>query len=74
MITLTEAMTDPLPDSHAVKDTTLPDAPTTTALVEKDRWKTVEGKAAPRKRRNTKADNKQATETCSKPPMTKTGR
>jgi hypothetical protein len=30
-ITSTEAMTNPLPDSNAVQDTTLPDAPTTTA-------------------------------------------
>jgi hypothetical protein len=29
-ITLTEAMTDPLPDSNAVQDTTLPHTPTTT--------------------------------------------
>jgi hypothetical protein len=30
-ITLTEVTTDPLPDSKAAQDTTLPDAPTTTA-------------------------------------------
>jgi hypothetical protein len=72
-ITLTEATTDPLPDSNAVKDTTLPDAPTTTALVGKDGWKTVEGKAAQKKRRNEKADNKWATATSNKPPTTKTG-
>jgi hypothetical protein len=51
-ITSTEATTDPLPDSNAVKDTTLPDAPTTTAPAEKDGWKTVEGKAMQRKRKN----------------------
>jgi hypothetical protein len=72
-ITSTEATTDPLPDSNAVQDTTLPDAPTTTALVEKDRWKTVEGKAAQKKRRNEKADNTRAMETSNKPPTTKTG-
>jgi hypothetical protein len=72
-ITSTEAMTDSLPDSNAVKDTTLPDTSTTTALAEKDRWKTVKGKAVPKKRRNKKADNKQATETCNKPLTTKTG-
>jgi hypothetical protein len=72
-ITSTEAMTDPLPDSNAVKDRTLPDAPTTTTPVEKDGWKTVEGKAVQKKRRNEKADNKWATETSNKPPMTKTG-
>jgi hypothetical protein len=44
-ITSTEATTDPLPNSHAVQDTTLPNDPTTTAPVEKDGWKTVEGKA-----------------------------
>jgi hypothetical protein len=41
-ITSTEATTDPLPDSNAVMDTTLPDAPTTTAPVEKEGWKTVD--------------------------------
>jgi hypothetical protein len=45
-ITSTEATTDPLPDSNAIMDTTLPNAPTTPAPAEKDRWKTVEGKAA----------------------------
>jgi hypothetical protein len=44
-ITSTEATTDPLPDSPAAQDTTLPDAPTTTAPVENDGWMTVEGKA-----------------------------
>jgi hypothetical protein len=56
-ITSTEATTDPLPPSNALQDTTLPDAPTTTAPAEKDGWKTVEGKAAQNKRRNEKADN-----------------
>jgi regulator of replication initiation timing len=72
-ITSTEATTDPLPDSTAVQDTTLPDAPTTTAPAEKDGWKTVEGKAAQKKRRNEKADNKWAMEPSNKPPTTKTG-
>jgi hypothetical protein len=45
-ITLTDATTDTLPDSNAVQDTTLPDAPTTTAPAEKVELKTVEGKAA----------------------------
>jgi hypothetical protein len=71
--TSTEAMTDPIPDSNAVQDTTLPDAPTTTAPAEKDGWKTVEGKAAQKKRRNEEDDNKQATETSNKPSTTKTG-
>jgi hypothetical protein len=73
-ITSTEATTDPLPDSDAVQDTTLPNAPTTTAPAEKDGWKTVEGKAAQKKRRNEKADNKQAATTVSNTPKTKTGR
>jgi hypothetical protein len=72
-ITSTEATTDPLPDGDAVQDTTLPDAPTTTAPAEKDGWKTVEGKKAQKKRRNDKADNKWAMETSNKPPTTKTG-
>jgi chromosome segregation ATPase len=45
-ITSTEATTDHLPGSNAAQDTTLPNAPTTTGPVEKDGWKTVEGKAA----------------------------
>jgi hypothetical protein len=57
-ITSPEATTDPLPDSPAIQDTTLPNAPTTTALAENDRWKTMEGKAMQKKRRNDKADNK----------------
>jgi hypothetical protein len=42
VITSTEATTNPLPDGNAVHDTTLPNAPTTTAPAEKDGWKTVE--------------------------------
>jgi hypothetical protein len=57
-------MTDPLPDGNAVQDTTLPDVPTTTALAEKDGWKTVEGKAAQKKRR----DQKHHTATATPPP------
>jgi hypothetical protein len=73
VITSTEALTDPLPDSNAVQDTTLPDTPTTTALVEKDGWKTVEGKAMQKKRRNEKADNKWAATTANNTPTTKNG-
>jgi hypothetical protein len=72
-ITSTEATTDPLPDSNAAQDTTLPDTPTTTAPAEKDRWKTVEGKAAQRKKRNEKADNKRAATTMNNTPTTKNG-
>jgi hypothetical protein len=72
-ITSTEATTDPLPDGNAVQDTTLPHAPTTTAQAEKDRWKTVEGKAVQKKRRNDKADNKRAATTANNTPTTKNG-
>jgi hypothetical protein len=72
-ITSTEATTDPLPNSHAVQDTTLPDAPTTTVPAEKDGWKTVEGKATQKKRRNDKADNKWVATTANNTPTTKNG-
>jgi hypothetical protein len=72
-ITSTEVTTDPLPDSNAAQDTTLPDAPTTTPPAEKDGWKTVEGKAAQKKRRNDKADNKWAVSTTNNTPTTKNG-
>jgi hypothetical protein len=71
--TSTEATTDPLPDSPAVQDTTLPDAPTTTAPAEDDGWKTVKGMASRKKRRNDTANNKQAATTASKTPTTKNG-
>jgi hypothetical protein len=71
-ITSTEATTDPLPDSPAVQDTTLPDAPTT-APVENERWRTVEGKAAQKKRRNEKADNNRAATTANNTLRMKTG-
>jgi hypothetical protein len=45
-ITSTKAMTDPLPDSNAIQDTTLANAPTTSAPVETDGWKTMDRKAA----------------------------
>jgi hypothetical protein len=41
--------------------------------VEKDGWKTMEGKEAQKKRRNEKADNKPAATTMSNTPKTKTG-
>jgi hypothetical protein len=72
-ITSTEATTDPLPNSHAVQDTNLPDAPTTTAPAERDEWKTVEGKAAQKKRRNDRADNKRAATTANHTPKTTNG-
>jgi hypothetical protein len=72
-ITSTEATTNPLPDSPAVQDTTLPDTPTTTAPAENDGWKTVEGKGTQKKRRNDKADNKRAATTVNNTPTTKNG-
>jgi hypothetical protein len=71
-ITSTEATTDPPPDSHAVQDTTLPDAPST-APAENDGWRTVEGKAMQKKRRNDKADNTRAATTANNTPTTKNG-
>jgi hypothetical protein len=72
-ITLTEGTTDPLPDSPAAQDTTLANAPTTTAPAENNGWKTVEGKATQKKRRNDKADNKRAATTANNTPTTKNG-
>jgi hypothetical protein len=73
-ITLTEVITDPLPDSNTIQDTTLPNAPTTTAPVEKDGWKTMMGKAVQKKRRNNKADNERVATTTSNTPKTKNSR
>jgi hypothetical protein len=73
VITSTEVTTDPLPNSHAIQDTTLPDTPTTTAPVEKDGWKTIEGKAVQKKRRNDKANNKWAATTANHTPKTMNG-
>jgi hypothetical protein len=71
-ITSTEATTDPLPDSPTVQDMTLPDAPST-APAKNEGWRTVEGKATRRKRRNDKADNKWAATTANNTPTTKNG-
>jgi hypothetical protein len=72
-ITSTEAITDPLPDSPTTQDTALTNAPTTTAPVENNGWKTVEGKATQKKRRNDKADNKRAATTANNTPTMKNG-
>jgi hypothetical protein len=72
-ITSTDVTTKPLPDSNAAQDTSLPDAPNTTAPAAKDGWKTVEGKEARKKRRNEKADNKPAVTTASNTLKTTTG-
>jgi hypothetical protein len=72
-ITSTEVMTNPLPDSKAAQDTTLPNTPTTTTPAAKDGWKTMEAKEAWKKRRNERADNEPAVTTMSNTPKTKTG-
>jgi hypothetical protein len=72
-ITSTEVTTDPLPDTPALQDTTLPDAPTT-APPENEGWKTVEGKATQKERRNEKADNKGAATTANNTLTMKNGR
>jgi hypothetical protein len=71
-ITSTKETTDPLPESSATQDTTLPDAPTT-APVKNEGWMTVEGKGMQRKKWNEKADNKWAAITASNTLTTKTG-
>jgi hypothetical protein len=73
MITLTEVRTNPLPDSNAIQDTTVPNTPTTTTLEEKDGWQTVEAKAVQKKRRNNKANNKWAMTNTNYTPKTTNG-
>jgi hypothetical protein len=68
----TSAKPTPPPDGPATQDTPLPDAPAT-APVETEGWKTVEGKATERKRKNAAADKTCMTETNGKPPMTQNG-
>jgi hypothetical protein len=68
----TSSKPTPPPGSPATQDTTLPDAPAT-APTENEGWKTVEGKATLRKRRDEKADNKWAATTTSNTPTTKNG-
>jgi hypothetical protein len=71
-ITSTSAKSTPPPDGPATQDTPLPDAPTT-APVETEGWKTVEGKATQRKKKNEEAGKKRAKEMNDKPPITKNG-
>jgi hypothetical protein len=71
-ITSTSVKPTPPPGSPATQDTPRPDAPTT-APVETDGWKTVEGKATQRKKRSEAASNHRVTETSDKPPTTKNG-
>jgi hypothetical protein len=71
-VTSTEATTDPLPESPAPQDTTLPNAPTTAPAGNKG-WKIVEGKAMQRKRKSEKAGHKQTITTDTNTPTTKNG-
>jgi hypothetical protein len=71
-IASTSANSTPSPASPETQDTPLPDAPAT-APVETEGWKTVEGKAIQRKKKNEEADKKRAKEMNNKPPMTKNG-
>jgi hypothetical protein len=69
-VTSTEATTDPLPESPAPQDTTLPDAPTTAPVGNKG-WKIVQGQAMQRKRKSEKAGYKQTITTDTNTPTTK---
>jgi hypothetical protein len=60
----------PPPDGPTTQDTPLPDAPAT-ALVEKEGWKTMEGKAMQRKKKNEEVGKKQVEEMSNKPRATK---
>jgi uncharacterized protein (DUF4415 family) len=62
----------PPPDGPTTQDTPLPDAPAT-ATVQKEGWKTVEGKAMQRKKKNEEVGKKQAEEMSDKPQATKNG-
>jgi hypothetical protein len=73
MITSTSAKPTPPPHSLATQDIPLPDAPTT-APVEIDQWKTMEGKTTQRKKKNEEVGKKWEIEMSNKPPMIKTGR
>jgi hypothetical protein len=68
----TSAKPTPPPGGSATQDTPLPDAPATAPVATED-WKTVEGKATQRKKRNEEEDKKRAKEISDKPLMTKNG-
>jgi hypothetical protein len=70
--TSTSAKPTPPPEGLVTQDTPLPNAPTT-ALVEMEGWKTVEGKAIQRKKKSMEADKKWATEMNNKTLMKKNG-
>jgi hypothetical protein len=72
-IVSTSTKPTPPPSGPAMQDTPLPNAPST-APVETDGWKTVEGKATQRKKQNEEAGKKRVKEMSDKPPMTKNGR
>jgi hypothetical protein len=71
-IASTSAKPMPPPDGPATQDIPLPDA-ATTAPVEMEGWKTVEGKATQRKKKNEEAGKKWVKEMGDKPPKTKNG-
>jgi hypothetical protein len=62
----------PSPAGPETQDSPLPDAPAT-APVETEGWKTVEGKATQRKKKNEEAGRKRVIETSDKPPTTRNG-
>jgi hypothetical protein len=70
VIASTSAKPKPPPDGPATQDIPLPDAPMT-APVETEGWKTMEGKAIQRKKKNAEVDKKQAKEVHDKTPTTK---
>jgi hypothetical protein len=69
----TSANPTPPAGGPATQDTPLPDAPTT-APMETEGWKTVQGKATQKKKRNEEAGKKQVKETSNKTRTTKNGR
>jgi hypothetical protein len=72
-ITSTSMKSTPPPDGLATQDIPLPDAPATTP-VEMEGWKTMEGKAIQRKKKNEEAGKKWAKEMNDKSLITKNGR
>jgi hypothetical protein len=72
VVSSTEATTDPLPESPAHQDTTLPDTPTTAPAGNKG-WKIVEGKAMQRRRKSKKVGHKQTITIDTNTPTTKNG-
>jgi hypothetical protein len=73
MIASTFVIPTPPTSDLATQDTPLPDAPTT-APMETEGWRTVEGKATQRKRKNEIADKIHETEKYTKPLIIQNGR